>query len=180
MREAVLRYPLYKIEIDPDPEKSNTEISVKRAEDLLPISDICQAALPFLVGAVASYTRLWDDAFIGNVDFLFRSSDGETSMPICEEDRTRTIFYEYDLQAFNACFRGNIRIDKIKEDQPRRVMKSDDTELERALANLCTSAWMAMNSIERSTQVNEELRTRLAMMKQYLVEAEQLLAKEKV
>ena len=60
------------------------------------------------------------------------------------------------------------------------MQELNDAKLKRALENLSTSAWTVMNSIERSLSKNEELRGRLAMMKQYLVEAEQLLAKEKV
>ena len=56
----------------------------------------------------------------------------------------------------------------------------DDAKLKRALENLCTSAWVVLNSIERSMQVSEELASRSAMLKQYLVEAEQLLDKEKI
>ena len=47
------------------------------------------------------------------------------------------------------------------------MQELNEAKLKRSLVNLCTSVWVVMNSFERSTPENEELKGRLAMMKQY-------------
>ena len=185
MREAVLRYPLSKIKIEPYSPKPNEFLGIKRASLLLPLDSACQEALSYLVGAVVHYTRIRDAArgydFVGTVDFLFRSSDEMTGLPMVMDDGIQTVFYEGDLSAFNACFLGNARVVKRTGETDQPAMKSDDAKWERALENLSASAWLVMNEIARiEHQESEDLKARLIVMKRYILEAEQLLAKEKV
>lgn len=194
MREAILRYPLYKIESGNELETPVFEIGIKRAVDLLPTCDVCLEAFPFLIGATISYRRKLDtiSASIGIIDFLFRSLDSETELPMNAGDGIQIIFLKENLIAFNACFRTDSGVDKRGAGEIQTTLdyslidlhslaiKSVEVELKRALVNLCTSVWVVMSSFERSTPENEELKDRLVMMKQYLVEAEQLLAKEKI